>query len=633
MDIGNRKNKQIKRKKPYIVILLVVWLFFRSQMLPVYGAEVEVRFDSQEYFVEKNEEFVIAVSIQAEEQIGTYYVELRYDSNRMEYQGGGDAAAQDIIRLEGTGVRQEINYFLHFKAVDGGNAGILVQEARIQTAGEQVEDFSAMVRDSASVLIAGEDESGASFIPLLGAIHSAENEQYYIVDAARYTPDCPLWNYKLTQEVFDEREMMFLTDQTENVRILPMRNAEEEMQLYAYNPLRQEFYPVQTMELQGEQYFYMSTKACRYIPEQLETEEADRSRVMFAINSEGMGDFYEYTEAGELIVWSAEAEEPISGLSILESLILELPMPEWFKPLFGLLILLFILSVLALYYIRHFVKVEEEEYPEQISHRSGGHYPLRTDMEYRRQYFFAIRELTTREIKRKYARSYLGIVWSVLNPLLTMAVMSLIFSTMFRRSIENFPIYYLTGSIFWTLFSGTTNSAMTSLVDNKSLLLKVKLPRQTFVLSRVYTSLVNFGYTFLAYILMLLVFRIKPSWTMLLFPIDVLLALLFALGIGYILSIVYVFFADIKYLYGILLTLWMYLSAVFYPVDALPKLMQTLIGFNPVYLSIYIARESILYGRLPDPMAWIKLAMAAGISCMIGLRVFRRNQNMVMQRM
>ena len=81
------------------------------------------------------------------------------------------------------------------------------------------------------------------------------------------------------------------------------------------------------------------------------------------------------------------------------------------------------------------------------------------------------------------------------------------------------------------------------------------------------------------------------------------------------------------------MTLWMYLSAVFYPVDALPELMQTLIGFNPVYLSIYIARESILYGRLPDPMAWMKLAMAAGISCMIGLRVFRRNQNMVMQRM
>ena len=529
MDIGNRKNKQIKRKKPYIVILLVVWLFIRSQMLPVYGAEVEVRFDSQEYSVEKNEEFVIPVSIQAEEPIGTYYVELRYDSNRMEYQGGGDAVEQDIIRLEGTGVRQEINYFLQFKAVDGGNAGIFVQEARIQTAGEQVEEFSVMVRDSASVLIAGEDESGASFIPLLGAVYSGENEQYYIVDTGRYTPDCPLWNYKLTQEVFDEQEMMFLTDQAENIRILPMINAEEEFQLYAYNPLQQEFYPVQTMELQGEQYFYMSTKACRDIPEQLETGEADRSRVMFAINSEGIGDFYEYTESGELIVWSSKVESPISELSILE-----LPMPEWFKPLFGLLILLFTLSVLALYDVRHFVKVEEEEYPEQIRHRSGGHHPLRTDMEYRRQYFFAIRELTTREIKRKYARSYLGIVWSVLNPLLTMAVMSLIFSTMFRRSIENFPIYYLTGSIFWTLFSGATNSAMTSLVDNKSLLLKVKLPKQTFVLSRVYTSLVNFGYTFLAYILMLLVFRIKPAWTMLLFPIDVLLALLFALGMYFL---------------------------------------------------------------------------------------------------
>ena len=124
------------------------------------------------------------------------------------------------------------------------------------------------------------------------------------------------------------------------------------------------------------------------------------------------------------------------------------------------------------------------------------------------QYIFVIRELTAREIKRKYARSSLGIIWSVLNPLLYMVVMSLIFSTMFRRSIENFPIYYLTGQIFWTLFSGATNSAMTALVDNRNLLLQAKLPKQTFVLSRVYTTLVNFGYTCIAYIPMLIVFRI-----------------------------------------------------------------------------------------------------------------------------
>ena len=250
----------------------------------------------------------------------------------------------------------------------------------------------------------------------------------------------------------------------------------------------------------------------------------------------------------------------------------------------------------------------------------------------RKQYFFVIRELTSREIKRKYARSYLGIIWSVLNPLLTMAVMSLIFSYMFKRSIENFPLYYLTGNIFWSLFSGATNSAMTALVDNKTLLLKAKLPKQTFVLSRVYTALTNFGYTCIAYVLMLIIFRVKPSWTMLLFPLDVALALVFAAGIGYMLSILYVFFADIKYLYSVLLTLLLYMSAIFYPVTSLPPVLQHVIGYNPIYMSIYIAREAVVYNRVPHYSAWIKLALAAAISLAIGLMVFKKKENDVMQR-
>lgn len=249
-----------------------------------------------------------------------------------------------------------------------------------------------------------------------------------------------------------------------------------------------------------------------------------------------------------------------------------------------------------------------------------------------KQYAFVIQELTAREIKRKYARSSLGIIWSVLNPLLTMIVMSLIFSTMFRSSIENFPIYYLTGQIFWTLFSGATNSAMTALVDNKSLLIKAKLPKQTFVLSRVYTSLVNFGYTCIAYILMLLVFRIRPSVSMLLFFVDVIFSLMFAMGIGYMLSVAYVFFADIKYLYSVLLTLLMYLSAIFYPVSRLPEAMQTFIGCNPVYVFIAFARECMMYGKVPESMWWIKAVLWSMGSLAVGLAVFKANENKVMQR-
>lgn len=252
--------------------------------------------------------------------------------------------------------------------------------------------------------------------------------------------------------------------------------------------------------------------------------------------------------------------------------------------------------------------------------------------ENRKQYIFAIKELTGREIKRKYARSHLGIIWSVLNPLLTMIVMSLIFTTIFKRSIENFPIYYLTGTLIWTLFSTATNSAMTALVDNKTLLIKVKLPKKTFILSRIYTAMVNFGYSLIAYVLMLAVFRIKVNPAMLLLPVDVALILLFAVGIGYILSIAYVFFADIKYLYSVLLQIWMYMSAIFYPFTSLTPAMKNVVGNNPVYLAIAIARECVMEGRVPEPVMWIKLAVWSLTSIIAGQLVFRVKENTVMQK-
>lgn len=254
----------------------------------------------------------------------------------------------------------------------------------------------------------------------------------------------------------------------------------------------------------------------------------------------------------------------------------------------------------------------------------------------KKQYFFVIQELTSREIKRKYARSYLGILWSVLNPLLTMIVMTMIFSTMFKRSIVNFPIYYLTGTTFWTLFSTATNSSMSALVDNRMMLMKVKLPKQTFVLARIYTALVNFGYTCIAFILIIAFYCIRGkltlSWALLLLPIDVFFALLFAMGIGFALSIFYVFFADIKYLYSVLLTLWMYMSAIFYPVDSLPEFLKYAIGYNPVYVPIVIARRIVMEGVVPEYTLWIKLIVYGVSSFLLGYLIFAKNENKVMQK-
>lgn len=248
------------------------------------------------------------------------------------------------------------------------------------------------------------------------------------------------------------------------------------------------------------------------------------------------------------------------------------------------------------------------------------------------QYVFVIRELVSREIKRKYARSSLGIVWSVLNPLLTMAVMSMIFSTIFKRSIENFPIYFLTGNIMWSLFTGATNSAMTALVDNKSLLIKVKLPMQIFPLARSCTALANFGYSMIAYIIMLLIFRIKPNIYMPLMLVYVAGLFMFSLGIGYILSVLYVLFGDIKHLYSVLLTIWMYASAIFYPVESTSGIMQEIIIRNPVYNYIVCARKCILGAALPSAEEWARLFIWSVGVYIIGKLYFDKMHNKVLQK-
>lgn len=254
------------------------------------------------------------------------------------------------------------------------------------------------------------------------------------------------------------------------------------------------------------------------------------------------------------------------------------------------------------------------------------------DVQQRKQFAFVVRQLTAREIKRKYARSYLGIVWSVLNPLLSMAVLSLIFSQLFRRSIENYPIYYLTGYILWQTFTGATNAAMTTLADNKMLLLKVKFPMDIFILTRVYTALINLGYSLIAYVAMLIVFRVTPKWTMLISPFIILCLMVFALGISYILATAYVFFGDIKHLYSVVLTLWMYCSAIFYPIEQLQGIIRVVILNNPLYTYIHCLRKAVMYGAFPNTTEYLQMILWATGIYGLGYLVFRKSRNRILQK-
>ncbi len=248
-----------------------------------------------------------------------------------------------------------------------------------------------------------------------------------------------------------------------------------------------------------------------------------------------------------------------------------------------------------------------------------------------KQYWFVISELTGREVKRRYARSYLGIVWSVLSPLLYMLVMTIIFSTMFKRDIENFPIYYLTGHLLYSMFGNITNGTMTVLVDNKNMLLRVKVPKNVFILSRCYTGIINYLYSLIAYIPLVIIIGGRVSITMLLYPIVAIMCSLLSMGMGYILSVLYVFFADIKYLYSVFLTLLMYMSALFYPVEMVPVPVQLVIKNNPIYCLSHIAHQCMAYAKVAEPEYWIKSVLWSVSMFLLGYLIFRQKENEVMQ--
>ena len=199
------------------------------------------------------------------------------------------------------------------------------------------------------------------------------------------------------------------------------------------------------------------------------------------------------------------------------------------------------------------------------------------------QYKPLLKELVRRDLKVKYRRSFLGYVWSLLNPLLMMCVMTLVFSYMFRFDIPNYPLYLITGQTLWTFFNESTNMSMYSVLQNGALIKKVYIPKFIFPISRVLSSFVTMSFSLVA-ILVVMVFSKSPFyWTILLFPVPLFFLLLFAMGIGMVLSALSVYFRDITHLYGVLTLAWMYLTPIFYTESIIPAKFLTLFHINPLY--------------------------------------------------
>ncbi len=253
-----------------------------------------------------------------------------------------------------------------------------------------------------------------------------------------------------------------------------------------------------------------------------------------------------------------------------------------------------------------------------------------------KNYKFLLSELIKRDFKIKYKRSVLGVLWSVLYPLLMMSVMALIFSHMFKFSMSgvNYLVYLMTGLVIFNYFSEATNGSLTSITGNFSLINKVYIPKYIFPLAKCLFAGINFLFTLIP--LFFIIFLTGDSLEgtkcylniyYLLLPFIFLCVLMFTLGVSYFLSTITVFVRDVIYIWGILLTVLNYFTPIFYSISILPTWLQSLFKFNPLYLFITSIREIVLFSRMPSLQILLGCFLSGFLTMVVGMVIFRRKQD------
>lgn len=238
-----------------------------------------------------------------------------------------------------------------------------------------------------------------------------------------------------------------------------------------------------------------------------------------------------------------------------------------------------------------------------------------------------LNELVARDIKIKYRRSVLGVLWTLLNPLCMMIVLSVVFSNLFKFDVENFPLYILSGQVVFNFFSDSTTSSMSAIINNSSLIKKIYVPKYLFVLSRVFSSFINLLASFTALLLVMAATRAELHWTVLLVPVPLFLLVAFSLGIGLILSAVTVKFRDIMHLYSVFTTALLYLTPVIYPLSILPEWLLPIVKINPITNILLMFRDVMLNNTIFSLSSLLIAVLEALLALAIGLRVFYKNQD------
>jgi len=241
-----------------------------------------------------------------------------------------------------------------------------------------------------------------------------------------------------------------------------------------------------------------------------------------------------------------------------------------------------------------------------------------------KNYNFLFEELVKRDFKKRYKRTVLGIAWSMLGPLLHLLVMTLVFGPILGRTIPHFVIYVFAGVKVFTFFKESTSQGMQSLVSNTGILTKVKVPKYLFLLSKNIASLINFGLMLVIFFVFVAADGVAFHWHFFLLIYPIITLTIFNIGVGLILSALFVFFKDIKYLYDIFTMLVMWLSAIFYSISDFSIATQRLFLLNPIFTHIHYFRLIVLGGQIPAWHIHLACGMYAVVALLLGAFFYKK---------
>ena len=245
-----------------------------------------------------------------------------------------------------------------------------------------------------------------------------------------------------------------------------------------------------------------------------------------------------------------------------------------------------------------------------------------------KKYRFLLSELVIKDIKLKYRKSYLGILWTLLEPLLTMLVLTEVFTSFYGRSDKLFPVYILTGRLLYSYFSNATKAAMKSIRVNGQMIKKVYVPKYIYPLSSIISQFITFLISLVVLLGTAIVLKVKPTIYLLEAMLPLFILLILVMGVGLILATLAVFFRDMEYLWGVVLMMIMYCSAIFYDPEKIIKAGKGwILTINPLYAIILNFRNTILYGQSLEMKSLFYAAGFSAVTLVLGIWMFYKKQD------